>query len=185
MDQRQRKTDGDRREARGRAAIGRPHDDPQEESGQHDLDQQPRPDVIAARRAIAEAVRGKAVCREIIGGTAARDIEEQERRDDRAEHLRYDIERNVARVETPACPQADGDCGVEVTARNMADRIGHGDDRQTESESDAEQSDADIGKGGGQNRATAAAEHKPECADEFGQTLLDIRHDDPPPRRRP
>src|SRR3546814_17317771 len=61
----------------------------------------------------------------VINGTAARDIEEQECRDDRAEYLREDIKRNVARVETPACPQADGDCGVEVTARNMADRIGH------------------------------------------------------------
>jgi len=29
----------------------------------------------------------------------------------------------------------------------MADGIGHGDDRQAEGERDAEQSDADIGKG--------------------------------------
>src|SRR3546814_9568116 len=75
-----------------------------------------------SRRSLAEAVRGKAIGREVINGTAARDIEEQECRDDRAEYLREDIKRNVARVETPACPQADGDCGVEVTARNKIGR---------------------------------------------------------------
>src|SRR3546814_3868685 len=90
--------------------------------------------------ALPISVRGKAIGREVINGTAARDIEEQEYRDDRAEYLREDIKRNVARVETPACPQADGDCGVEVTARNMADRIGHGHDGQTESERNAQQS---------------------------------------------
>src|SRR3546814_12853455 len=83
----------------------------------------------------------------VINGTAARDIEEQECRDDRAEYLREDIKRNVARVETPACPPADGDCGVEVTARNMADRIGHGHDGQTDSERNAQHSYADIGQG--------------------------------------
>src|SRR3546814_6244432 len=67
----------------------------------------------------------------------------------------------------------------------MADRKGHGHDGQTESERNAQQSYADIGKGGGENRAAAAAENEPERADELGQTLLDIRHDDPPPRRRP
>src|SRR3546814_6450986 len=61
--------------------------------------------------------------------------------------------------------------------------LGH--DGQTESERNAQQSYADIGKGGGENRAAAAAENEPERADELGQTLLDIRHDDPPPRRRP
>src|SRR3546814_11717263 len=53
------------------------------------------------------------------------------------------------------------------------------------SDLNAQQSYADIGKGGGENRAAAAAENEPERADELGQTLLDIRHDDPPPRRRP
>src|SRR3546814_15405365 len=72
-----------------------------------------------------------------------------------------------------------------VTARNMADRIGHVHDGQTESERTAQQSYADIGKGGGENRAAAAAENEPERADELGQTLLDIRHDAPHPRRRP
>src|SRR5690606_34238133 len=133
----------------------------------------------------AEAVRGKAVGREIIGGTPACDIEERERRGDRAEHLRDNGEWNVARVETPARPPAYGDRGIEMTARNMADRIGHGHDRQTESKRDSEQSDTDIGKCGGEDRAAAAAENEPERADELGQTLLDIRHDDPPPRRRP
>src|SRR3546814_3565623 len=88
-----------------------------------------------ARRSLAEAVRGKAIGREVINGTAARDIEEQECRDDRAEYLREDIKRNVARVETPACPQADGDCGVEVTARNMADRIGRSEEHTSELQS--------------------------------------------------
>src|SRR3546814_16346698 len=133
-----------------------------------------------ARRSLAEAVRGKAIGREVINGTAARDIEEQECRDDRAEYLREDIKRNVARVETPACPQADGDCGVEVTARNMADRIGHGHDGQTESERNAQHSYADIRKGGGEPRHAAAAPNAPQRADDLGKTPLDIPPKNPP-----
>src|SRR3546814_19066497 len=53
------------------------------------------------------------------------------------------------------------------------------------SDLNAQQSYADIGKGAGENRAAAAAENEPDRADELGQTLLDIPHDDPPPRRRP
>src|SRR3546814_16220365 len=67
----------------------------------------------------------------------------------------------------------------------MADRIGHGHDGQTESERNAQQSYADIGKGGGEKREAAAAENEPERADELGQPLFDLLHDDPPPRRRP
>ena len=40
----------------------------------HDLDDQPRPDVIATRRSLAETVGGEAVGRKIIGRIAAGDI---------------------------------------------------------------------------------------------------------------
>src|SRR3546814_15201336 len=94
------------------------------------------------------------------------------------------MERDVARIEAPARPQADGDRRIEMAPRDMADRIDHGHDGQTERQSDAEEADPAVGKARRDHRAAAAADNQPEGADELGQTLLHIAPMTLPSRRR-
>jgi hypothetical protein len=54
-----------------------------------------------------------------------------------------------------------------VAAGNVADRVGHGEDRKPEGERDANEADADLGKGGGKDGAAAASQNEPEGAEAF------------------
>src|SRR3954468_15440986 len=58
-----------------------------------------------------------------------------------------------------------------MAAGNMADGIGHGEDRQPESERHPDQPAPDLGKGGGDHRAPAPPEHHPEGPDQFRREL--------------
>jgi hypothetical protein len=53
----------------------------------------------------------------------------------------------------------------------MADREGHGQNRQAEGQGNAQEADPDVREGGGQHRAPAAAQDQPKRADEFGGGL--------------
>ena len=64
----------------------------------------------------------------------------------------------------PPATQADRDRGVEVSAGDVADGIGHGDHGEAEGQRDADQTDADLGKRGRQHGAAATTEHQPERA---------------------
>ncbi len=70
--------------------------------------------------------------------------------------------------------EADGHGRVEMTARNMADGIGHRDDGEAEGERNAEQPYTDIRKTGGDDCAAAAGKSKPERTDSFGDIFLCI-----------
>ena len=83
-------------------------------------------------------------------------------------------------------PQTEGDCRVEVPARDMADRIGHGQHRQAERGRDAKKADPETGEARGKNGAAAAAEGQPERSEKFGDdapTHIAIHVPSPPSRR--
>ena len=63
-----------------------------------------------------------------------------------------------------------------MAARDMADRVGHRQYRETERQRDAKKADPERGKCSGQNGAAAAAEGQPECAKELspGTDVTDI-----------
>jgi hypothetical protein len=53
----------------------------------------------------------------------------------------------------------------------MADGEGHGQHREPEGQRDAEQSNADIGKGGGQYGTASSAQYKPQRTEALGDKL--------------
>jgi len=61
------------------------------------------------------------------------------------QYLRDRIRRRSRGRLAPARPQSDRDGGVEAAARDMADRVGHGDDRQPEGERHVQQADPASG----------------------------------------
>jgi len=63
-----------------------------------------------------------------------------------------------------------------VPAGNVAQRIGHGDHGEAESERDTGKSDAQLRNGSGQNGSAAAAEHQPEGAEALGGKSTNQRH---------
>lgn len=90
----------------------------------------------------------------------------------RADHLRNDIRWQLRGLEPAAAYQPDANGRIEVTTRDMADRECHRQHRQSECQRNAQQTDADLRKRRSQHRAAAAAQHQPECADEFRGTAL-------------
>ena len=63
-----------------------------------------------------------------------------------------------------------------MTAGDMADGIGHRDDRQSERERNPQQADSQPGEGRGEDRAAAPAEYQPERADTLGGHSSAHRH---------
>jgi hypothetical protein len=70
-----------------------------------------------------------------------------------------------------------------MTARDVADGVGHGEHGQAEGERDAKQANADLREGCRDDRAAAAREGEPESADGLGEALTKV-HGDPLARRR-
>jgi hypothetical protein len=65
-----------------------------------------------------------------------------------------------------------------VAARDVADRVGHGEDGQAEGEGDAEPAHADVRVGGRKYGGPASAEHEHERADELRrQAMAQARFD--------
>ena len=58
-----------------------------------------------------------------------------------------------------------------MRAGDVAERVSAGHDGETERQCHARIADADVGYPRGEHGAAAAAEYKPECADEFGSKL--------------
>ena len=169
MDQGQRQTNRERRKARRRALVGCAEDHQQEEEGHHKLGDQRRAERVVTGRVLAEAIRGEATRNEIKAGLAAGDIGKHGRRRDATDDLRNDVADRIAHGRPSCSNRAERDRRVEVTTRHMTDRVGHRHDGETESKRDAEQADAHIRKGRSNDRAAAAAENQPECAEELGE----------------
>ena len=109
-------------------------------------------------------------------GPAASDQVEDDGCENAADHLRTDVGGEFAGWETTSDGEADGDRGVDVSAGNVTDGVGHGQQRQTKHQADAQESDAQIGKGRGQHSASTTSENKPERTDKLCQCSLLKRH---------
>src|SRR5579863_9853709 len=100
-----------------------------------------------------------AVCRKagsrIKPRFAARDNPENPTGQQAAQNLRDDVGSKLPAGEAASRPQPNGHSRVQVTPRNMANRIGHGQHGKTESKRDTEQPDADSRKSRGKHRAAA------------------------------
>src|SRR5215475_6857949 len=131
---------------------------------------------------------GKSVCRKPrtqteTGGSAGNFVQHG-RPDNCAENLRHDVgEHEIEGKPTTAC-QAHGDSWIEMTAGNMADRVGHGQNGQAKRKGHAEQPDPHLGKGGRDDRAATATEGQPERAYRLGRKTLSV-HGNPPLRAPP
>ena len=101
-------------------------------------------------------------------GRAARDHIKQRRGDDGADDLRDHIGHDLAGRKAAAGGKTDGDGGIEMTAGNVADGIGHRDDAQPERQRHPDQSDTDLREAGGDHRAAASCKGQPERPDRLG-----------------
>ncbi len=173
MDQRQSQADGNGREPDRRLAVGRPHDDEQEHHGEHHLGDEAGDQAVLAGRVRAVAVGGKALG-EIEPRGTDRDGVEGCGGDDGADDLRDGVGQDVLPGEAAACRQANRDGRVEVTARDVADGIGHREHRQAEGERHAEQADAHVREAGSDHGAAATSEGEPEGADALGDAPVDV-----------
>lgn len=119
------------------------------------------------------AVRGETAV-EVETGRAARDEIENRRSEYGSDHLRHHIRKKIARRETVARPQANGNRGIKMTSRDMADRIGRREHREAEGKRDARKPDADVRKRGGNHRAAASSQHKPGGSMHSADSRLNI-----------
>lgn len=117
---------------------------------------------------LGEAVGGKSTCQREVWGAAGDHVEDARARN-AADELGGHVGGQLFGGEALAHDQADRNRGVEVAARNMADRVGHGEHREAEGERDAEQADADLGEAGGQDGATAATKNEPKRTNSLRQ----------------
>ncbi|MNV17602.1 hypothetical protein D3C71_1083950 [compost metagenome] len=100
-------------------------------------------------------------------GLAAGDHIEHAARRDPAKDLGNDIRHDARCREATTGPQTQGHGRVQVTARDVADGIGHGKHGQTERQGHAQQTDPHIRERGCQHGAAAASQHQPEGAHKF------------------
>ena len=180
MNERQRQANGDRRETGGRALVGRSKDYDEEEHRQHDFRNQRRKQWVAAWRVLAVTVRGKTT-REIEPGLAAGDQVKDGGGNDRGDDLGDPIWDDVGGRKSATGPQTDRNRRVEMTARYVPHGVGHGQNRQSEGERYADESNTEFGKAGGENGAAASAEHQPKGPDELCAEPLCEGQDQPSP----
>ena len=171
MDQGQRQPDRERRETGRRARICRAHDHEQKTGRQDELGDKAGHQRIAARRVLAIAVAGK-TSGKIEAGLATGDQIKDQRCKDRAGKLSQDVGQQLPGRSATAGEQPDSHRGVEMTARDMADRIGHRHDGQSESQRNADQANADFGEFGGQHGTAAPAQNEPEGPEKLGSEFF-------------
>ena len=137
----------DRCEAAWCAAVGSTQDDQQEHQGHHDFRHETGCQRVFTGRMLAITIRGQS-----RGHVEARlpACNEQQYRgcSDGTQHLRDDVGHEVLGGETSANHQADRHGWIQMTARNVANGIGHRQHRESERQRHADQADADIRKRG-------------------------------------
>ncbi len=134
--------DRDRREPAGSAAVGDAEDDPHEERGDHDLGDEHRRRG-RSRRASARRSRWRRSRRPAASARKPSlpdgDREQHEGRERATEDLRDGVGSDIPPGEATGCRGTDAHRRVEVSARDVADRVGGRDDRETDREGDREQ----------------------------------------------
>src|SRR5512132_528745 len=83
---------------------------------------------------------------------------------------------DVGQRKAPARPQTQGHRRIEMTAGDVGDGIGHGQEAQAEGKRDTDPSDTQFRKRCSEHGAAAAAEYEPERPEEFGRQTFAKRH---------
>lgn len=170
VDQREREADREARRRGQEAAVGRRQHDEHQEGGEHDLHHHHRAEPIAAGREVAPTVLGEVVAG-IEGVDAVGDDEDQQAPEGGAHELADEVERDRRHRDLAGERHADGDGGVDVTARDVTEHVGHDQQRQAKGERHTEHADLT----GGEDGRTRATEHEHGGADDLGGEYADVR----------
>ena len=171
MDQGEGEADGQPGESLGRPVIGGSQDDEQEHPSQDDLGGDYRAQRVAAGGMLAESV-GRQVARRGKAFLTLGDDVDREAGEQAADHLHNPVARHRFPLDPSRQRRAQGDGGIEVAAGDGSECVDAGEHGQAEGECHAEKADPQRGTVGGgelrgENRAAAAAEDQPECADQL------------------
>ena len=183
VDEREAEADGNRGKACRCATVGGAHDHEQENSREHGFNEECREHAggLAAKgvQAVGERV-GPTVGGEgadaRVGEVGAGYHIEECRRDDAADDLGDYVGRGFLSGEAAAGNLAERDRRVQVAARNVADGVCHGEHRKTEGERHAHVTDTGGRDAACEHSCAAAAKHKPEGADSFGNSTSSKFH---------
>ncbi len=159
--------------------MGRAHDNEEKHHRHHDFRDEARDQGVLAGRMLAISIRRKTLG-DIESGGAARNHIEQRRSDDRTDHLRDHIRRDLSCRKTAARGEADRNGRVEMAPGHMTDGIGHRHDAQPERQRHTDQTDTNLWKRCGDNRAAATGKCQPKRTDRFGGIFLRIHIAVPP-----
>ena len=161
VDQDERQTDGEAGELIVAGLGGDAEDRQHERGGEHGLDGEAFHHVAAIQRIGAEAA------------VPAAEVAEQGRAGRGAGELGDHVADKVAEAHAAGQQHAQRDGGIDVAAGNVADGIGHGDDRQAERQRRAQIGGVDLRAVAAQHDGRAAAEkHEHERADKFSEILF-------------
>src|ERR1700752_3302086 len=120
-----------------------------------------------ARRMLCITVSRKSLAEIETRRALGNGIQEQ-RGHDGTDELSDGVRNYLSSRKTAPRGQSYGHGRAEVASRNVPDCIRHGSDSETESERDAEKADTDLGKAGGDHRASTSPERQPEGTDRLG-----------------
>ena len=175
MDEHQSEADGQTAKlAVGVAAVSDAEDDHQEHKGQQSLNEEGAAsgDGLVARVGTAASLLeglAKAVGSEHARGASTRGFpndEQQSASDDTADKLGNPVAKHFFQRHATISPNAEADGGVQVSTRNVADAISHGNHSQTKGDGNAKETN--MSEEGG----TATSENEDECAEQFGEELV-------------
>src|SRR5262245_14008534 len=160
VNQRQRETNCNRRQTFRSARVRSSEDHDQEEERHHNFRYQGGYQRVSARRMIGITVRGESGA-DIESGLTRRDEIKNSGAGNRANQLCSDVRNYVLRRNSTRGKTSQRHSWIEVPARNMANSISHGKNRQTERERHAEQSNAYLRESRRQHRAAATPKNEP------------------------
>lgn len=175
VDEREAEADSDRGETCRSATVGSAHDHEQEDGREHGFNQEraahagglAAEGVHAVGERIGPAVGGE--CADAcVGEVGLGDAVEHGSSDNAANHLCHDVGRSFLSGEAAAGNLAERDGRVQVATRNVADGVCHGKHRKAECERHAHVADTGGRNAASEHGSAAAAKHKPEGADRFG-----------------
>ena len=92
------------------------------------------------------------------------------------DQLGNDIGNHILPGKTSSDSHADGNGRIQMTSRNMADRISHRQNSQAERQRNTVKTDSQFGKSGCKQGTSAPAQYQPERADTFGTQRFRQRH---------
>src|SRR5215831_6238506 len=127
---------------------------------------------------VAKPIGGQATFDQVEVGLAAGNKIDDTRSNNRPDYLGDDVREQIRGWKTFPNVQANGDRGVQVTAGNMTNGIGHGQHGETEGQGYSVEPDTkvgggcDTGEGYGKSCTTTATEDEPEGTNEFGDEPL-------------